>query len=652
MSKHRTRNYEGGGKPRPYRPNAMNKTKFLQSVISLTLFLAVAAPPTRAVDPLQLITPGEAASAKLTTDPAEGVDGKPSLKGDSRLSASEWNEFFHSKVGLFQPNEAYKVSFDYKVLARDTTARFYSLFRKVDGGDKGVGWTEWADGPGKTGHIEMAFAAQGVENRILIIGIQHKGALSIANIQITAVPSQRLVVVSLPPLRRTWKSPGNTTYYADSVQGSDAADGRTPKHAWRSLDKINSGEFAPGDHILLKSGSRWVGFLTPGGSGAIGKPVSVSSYEPGPLPAIDAAGKALATVYWKNTEYWDIGKLDIANRAPAPVAHLAGVLLEGYEFGPMHGFRLHDLNIHDVHGSNVKDDGGGNGICCTSGGPAHKTRYDGLTIEDCRLTRTDRNGITMGCYYSRPEWPLSTHVVIRRNILEDIGGDGIVPIGCDGCLISHNILRGGRMRAMDYAAGIWPWACDNTVVEYNEVSGMKGTNDGEGYDSDYNSRGTLFQYNFSHDNDGGFMLICSDGAQKPPWNIGNSGTVIRHNVSVNDGLHTFNITGSCSNTQISDNVFYVGKGLDVSLVNGDQWGNVWPVDTRFINNVFYVAGKGQFNLGGMVGTTFEHNAYWGDIADRPADPKAILIDPKLVRPGGRTAADYALRTDSLLNPPR
>ena len=73
----------------------MNKTKFLQSVISLILLLAIAAPPTRAVDPLQLITPGEAASAKLTTDPAEGVDGKPSLKGDSRLSTSEWNEFFH-----------------------------------------------------------------------------------------------------------------------------------------------------------------------------------------------------------------------------------------------------------------------------------------------------------------------------------------------------------------------------------------------------------------------------------------------------------------------------------------------------------------------------------------------------------------------------
>ena len=112
------------------------------------------------------------------------------------------------------------------------------------------------------------------------------------------------------------------------------------------------------------------------------------------------------------------------------------------------------------------------------------------------------------------------------------------------------------------------------------------------------------------------------------------------------------IVSRVTNTRISDNVFYIGKGLDVSLVNGDNWGNVWPVDTRFINNVFYVAGKGHFNLGGMIGTTFEHNAYWGDIANHPPDPKAILVDPKLLRPGGKAAVDYALQADSPLNSPR
>ena len=43
---------------------------------------------------------------------------------------------------------------------------------------------------------------------------------------------------------------------------------------------------------------------------------------------------------------------------------------------------------------------------------------------------------------------------MRSNLLENIGGDGIVPEGCDGALLEHNILRGGRMRAEDYAAGL------------------------------------------------------------------------------------------------------------------------------------------------------------------------------------------------------
>ena len=65
--------------------------------------------------------------------------------------------------------------------------------------------------------------------------------------------------------------------------------------------------------------------------------------------------------------------------------------------------------------------------------------------------------------------------------------------------------------AEDYAAGIWPWDCDNSIIQFNEVSGVKGTKDGQAFDSDYRCRNSLFQYNYSHDNEGGFMLICSPG---------------------------------------------------------------------------------------------------------------------------------------------
>ena len=76
-------------------------------------------------------------------------------------------------------------------------------------------------------------------------------------------------------------------------------------------------------------------------------------------------------------------------------------------------------------------------------------------------------------------------MIIRGNLLEDIGGDGIKLWGSNGALVEHNVLRGGRMRCKDAAAGIWPWDCDDTVIQFNEVCGMKGTVDGQGFDSDF-----------------------------------------------------------------------------------------------------------------------------------------------------------------------
>ena len=126
----------------------------------------------------------------------------------------------------------------------------------------------------------------------------------------------------------------------------------------------------------------------------------------------------------------------------------------------------------------------------------------------------------------------SVNVVIRGNLLEDIGGDGIKLWGSNGGLVERNTLRGGRTRCQDYAAGIWPFDCDDAVIQFNEVSGIKGIKDGQGFDSDYLCRRSVFQYNYSHDNDGGFMLICT------PGNSYNEDTVIRYNISQNDGLNS------------------------------------------------------------------------------------------------------------------
>jgi len=274
-----------------------------------------------------------------------------------------------------------------------------------------------------------------------------------------------------------------------------------------------------------------------------------------------------------------------------------------------------------------------------------------LLIENCYVTRTDRNGICGRSSFTNRDsnWFPSLNVVIRRNRLKDIGGDCIKPWGCDGCLVEYNIVRGGRQRAEDYAAGIWPWSCDNTVIQFNEVSGMKGTKDGQAFDSDYNSRNSLFQYNYSHDNDGGFMLICTPRIR--PGNIGCEGTVIRYNISQNDGTRLFHIGGPVRNTKIYNNVFFVPAERDIAAVLCTDWQG-WAQDTTFANNIFHVEGKVGYDFGYSTNNVFEHNVFYGSHENRPDDPHAILVDPKLVRPGSggnglHTLDGYKLQAGSL-----
>jgi hypothetical protein len=590
------------------------------------------------MDPAEVVSPDT--PAVLTSDPAQEVDGSRSLLGDARSSSKEWNEFFHSKDGLFQAKEAYQVSFDEKIIAQGAQTQFYALFRRL-GQSNTESWTEWQGKTGATGHVTLSLATRDAPDDYLIIGIENQGAIAVNNLVVRTDPAQRPRIVPWPDPIRTWTSPGNTAYYVDAQRGNDAHSGRSTAQAWRTLNRVNAGTFAPGDTIFLHAGSHWNGFLDPGGSGSSQKPITVTRYGAGLKPQINAQGRFLATLYLSNVAVWNVNSLDIANSGPAPQPGLTGVTVNEYDFGIARHIVLNHLFVHDVTGTNVKADGGGAGINCNCGGSKVRSRFDGLLIENCHLVHTDRNGITMGGNWTRDAtWFPSLHVVIRGNVLEDIGGDGIVPIACDGAVVEHNILRGGRMRAQDYAAGIWPWSCDNTLIQYNEVSGMKGTNDGEGYDSDYNCRHTLFQYNFSHNNDGGFMLICDDGSQHLPWNIGNQGTIIRDNISVDDGLHTFHITGPCQDTTITNNVFYIGKGHSVTVVNGDDWGGTWPSNTRFVNNIFYVNGKAQIALGSMTETAFDHNAFWGNCEGRPEDAHSVLANPDLLSPGSLSPNSY------------
>lgn len=418
------------------------------------------------------------------------------------------------------------------------------------------------------------------------------------------------------------------TYHVDGTGGSDDANGLTPDSSWKTLVRANRQILQPGDKLLFKAGTRYVGQLAPQGTGAVvaGRPtpVTVSSYGDGPRPRIDAEGRHLDALLLRNTSFWEIEDLEFTNYGPERQPRQTGVHIIAEGCGVMRHIRLRNLYVHDVNGDLTKRREGCGIFFEARGG--NGSRFDDLRIEFCHVLRTDRNGI---CQFSDGSGR-STGVVIRHNLLEDIGGDGIKPWGSNGALVQNNVLRGGRMRCQDYAAGIWPWDCDNTIIQFNEVTGMKGIKDGQAFDSDYRCRRSLFQYNYSHDNEGGFFLICSPGSSY------NEGTVIRYNVSVNDGLdraRVFHFAGSPRHTRIYNNTIYVSAWQELPLVLCTEWDKGNASDTLFANNLFWVDGKVRFVWGKSTNLVFVNNVFFGGVENPPPDAAGTTNRPPLVFAG-------------------
>ena len=82
---------------------------------------------------------------------------------------------------------------------------------------------------------------------------------------------------------------GSTTYYVDSLKGDDANVGTTPESPWRSLAKVNSFKFAPGDIVLLRRGSLWREQLNFPSSGSPDAPIAIDAYGEGERPLINGA---------------------------------------------------------------------------------------------------------------------------------------------------------------------------------------------------------------------------------------------------------------------------------------------------------------------------------------------------------------------------
>ncbi|MFB9327797.1 carbohydrate binding domain-containing protein [Paenibacillus aurantiacus] len=429
------------------------------------------------------------------------------------------------------------------------------------------------------------------------------------------------------------------TYYVDATGGNDASPGTASNAAWKTLTKVNSVTFQPGDRILFKKGESWTGMLWPKGSGASGNPIVVDAYGTGNAPLFNGNGQE-ATVYLYNQEYWEIHNLEIINDNGAS-SKRSGIYVVNENSGTLNHIYLVGNNIHDVYGNNVKDANGSSGIKVRTKAGSVPSNYNDVKIDGNTVgPRVDRTGIDLNSdFWCRPDaectgtynWYPSTKVLIQNNYVTDVGGDGIVPQNTSGAIVQYNTVNGFNRRSGMVNAGIWSYNADDTIIQYNEAFNGKTTLDGQGFDIDYGQSRTIMQYNYSHDNEGGFMMVTQPGTAK------NDGGIVRYNISQNDGARIFQLAGPITNVQIYNNTLYLGAGQTASPIYANSWGG-YPKSVAFYNNIFHLESAGTwYGLNTVANLTFNSNTIYGvHTAGEPSDPNKSTANPLLASPGSGT----------------
>lgn len=405
---------------------------------------------------------------------------------------------------------------------------------------------------------------------------------------------------------------------------------------WNSLRAANAVRLAPGAALSLRRGTVCRGFLAPRGSGLGAWPIVIGAYGHGRPPRISTDGAAPDAVTLRNESNIVLQQLELTNHGDYRSTR-RGVHVVAAHGGSVRNVTLRDLYIHDVEGADNKNARGSAGIQVDA-------PTAGILIERNRVEDVNRSGIWVAGSgrYPRPDygqpWPsATTGVVIRDNVVMRVGGDGIVPTGTLGAVVSGNVVCCGNLRGPiidQFNAGIWTFDANETVIEHNVVYRMHGVHfDGTGYDVDYDQDGTVVQDNYGYDNAGGFILLCLDTRERK--------ADVRFNLSVDEDaikesrcLLGFG-PGSLDDTHLYGNTFVLtSSGVHFNNETAPRHTLVLSGSFQFTNNIVYATAPQRQPL--PCGQQCTHNLFAGLPASGDSavvgDPR--FADPSAARSGG------------------
>lgn len=426
-------------------------------------------------------------------------------------------------------------------------------------------------------------------------------------------------------------------YYIDQKNGNDKNTGHSETSAWQTIENVNQSEFQPGDSILFKRGGNWTGTLKPKGNGATKKRIVIGAYGKGAAPIIDAEGKKetsdfmSAAILLFNQEYWEIRDIEVRNFEkgnPEKPIKKAGILVLAKDIGTLHDFKFENVRIHKVNGSLTTRENGGIFLNIIADSISEKrvpTNFDGIYLNKCQFLKVDRGGFLNQSFWKKRDfdtkfgeicndgkvnnWFPSKNILIENCRFEDVGGNGLVTRVAESPVVQYNLFVKCSSRTTGNAS--YPYNCNNALWQYNEACYTiynEGDVDASGFDSDYLCKNTVIQYNYSHHNDWGGLLVCSWGKLK---NAFNDGTIVRNNIFQDEKHHMIRFSGNITNTEISNNLFVTNSEIDDVMLWYKHWGEIWPDKTSLKNNIFYNSGAKHFL---KLGET-TNNSIYGNILE-------------------------------------
>ena len=409
--------------------------------------------------------------------------------------------------------------------------------------------------------------------------------------------------------------------------------------------------------------------------------------------AIVHNAKVNYVIQFYNVEFWEVNDLEIMDPDSeeyltkgsskyignsANDVYRSGITIQAEDIGTLEHFYIDNVVVHGFHGpgTNIGKTSGGITMNVITNAQRDISRSVPTQINDIRVTnceiydvgRSGMNFLTPWSFRNEEKWGPFNYgtrgydylpyedFYMANNYIHDVDGDGTIIDNCSGAIAEYNLVTRCCLRPQTEgggaAVGLFNWNSDDTYFQFNEVydirpgSGASASNDSQGIEIDALNDRTWVQYNYVHDNYGGFMMLCNVADSYRSFD-----GIIRYNISQDDYAHPrqgmFDIYAANYGTECYNNTFYMTERA--LKPNSDQiflFSTAAAYETmKFYNNIFYYDGAtpAAANTFGDGAIDWQSNIFYGftnmPVDDNPGAPN-INADPMLVAIGEGGTGEY------------